>query len=338
MKGLDDNALPDNTEDSCNRVLGEVGEHDALMLPDEVVDLAGLRLTPRGTIMLRGVGEFRPTAWARSQLARLTGITLDDAAHHLDLVSDRLTSRAGRIKVRLMRDARGHGPEVIRALLDSAAAPPAEDIDVFRALTAALGDDLPGCSLRDLAITDEATYCTVLLARETVNAFGVEYRGGLHLRTSAVGAGHLALDDCWLHRENNTCRVVVAVDGVRLLDGEALPGTTTDGLVAAFTDALQRLPDRQETAIAWMRTAWWVAEPDAVNVAARLLGDIPGVLREATLRSLHEEQTRVFVDLRRADIVRTIGEVAHRAPPEVRFQMERIAGSYLAATRARGAP
>lgn len=338
MKELGGDALPDNNNDSCDRMFREVEEHDALLLPDEVVDLPGLRLTPRGTITLRNVGEFRPTAWARSQLARLTGITLDDAAHHLDLANDRLASHAGRIKVRFMRDVRGHGPAIIRALLDPAAAAMPEDIDVFRALTAALGDDLPGCSLRDLTITDEATYCTVLLARELVNAFGIEYRGGLHLRTSAVGAGHLALDDCWLHRENNTCRVLVAVDGVRLLDGETLPGTTTDGLMAAFTDALQRLPDRQETALTWMRAAHWVAEPDAVDVAARLLGDVPEALREATLRTLHEEQTRVFVDLRRADLVRTIGDVAHGAPPEVRLQMERIAGSYLAATRAQRAP
>lgn len=338
MNELGGDALPDNSDDSCKRVLREVEEHDALLLPDEVVDLAGMSLTPRGTIALHGVGEFRPTAWARSQLARLAGITLDAAAPDPGPANDRLASGGGRIMVRFQRDARGHGPAMIRALLGPAAAAPPEDIDVFSALMIALGDDLPGCHLRDLTITDEATYCTVLLGRELVNTFGIGHRGGIHLRTSAVGAGHLALDDCWLDRETNACRVLVAVGGTRLLDGEALPGTTKDALAAAFGVALQRLPGRQETALTWMRAAWWVAEPDSLNVAAGLLREVPAVLREATLRALHAEQTRVFVDLRRADVVRAIGDVARGAPPEVRFQMERIAGNYLAMTRTQRAP
>ncbi|MFO0645859.1 MAG: hypothetical protein U0326_06450 [Polyangiales bacterium] len=329
MQGLGEHPIPDDEYDIRETVERLINHLHALALPDEIVRLAETRLTGEGNITLPGDRSFPMTAWARGQLARLAGVTDDEMVADTEKVNARLANLSGEIKVRARRDPANKERTLVRACLDPAVSPRATRPS-WRALVRALGDE--EWRFRDATFSDTGFFCTVL-GDENWSAWGTDFRGGFHLFASEVGAG-IALDDCWLRREDCECRLLMAPGGERLLVLDGGHDLTEDALTSTITNALQALPARQDISFEWVRASMRVEQLRAAEAVRGMLDrrDIPEAQRRHALRAVETARASLGRELPRWATGQLIADIGYRAPPDVRFTMERLAGDYIAKT------
>ena len=320
---------------SFTSVYDDVMQRADEMLPDQVVHVADLRMTPEGHLTLPGALCYRINAHARRQIASLLGLRWDrwfssaSGEERAEEVNRRFARIPGERKIRAWADRDGQADGIARAFL-APTFTPIDDARIFRKMEAMMRGLVD--EYRFTAVfTDSTTHYTAVHA-EGLDLDGDVLHPGFHLRNSEVGASALSLDDHWLRL---VCMngLLVRVGGKRSLY-RTHRAIEDDQLAAALVIAIGRLPERWSVSFEWLRAAKSTPVPHPDDAIAAVLGDSADVPK-----ALLEEAQRIVLrdgDLTRYGVVQAITVVAHEknTDPDVRFAMERLAGDYLAATPA----
>ena len=312
----------------------DVMQRSGEMLPDQVVHVADLRMTPGGEITLPGALCYRLNPHARRQLASMLGLRWDkwfqsaSGEERAEEVNRRFQRTPGEKKVRAWADRDGQADGIARAFL-APTFTPIDDARIFERMNTMMRGLLDEYRFTSVVFTDSTTHYTAVHA-EAFDLDGDLLHPGFHLRNSEVGASALSLDDHWLRL---VCLngLMVRVGGKRSLY-RTHRAIEDDQLAAALVIAVGRLPERWKAVFAWMRSAKATPVPHPDDAVAAVLGDSAEVPK-----ALLEEAQRVVLrdgDPTRFGVVQAITLVAHHTnkDPNVRFAMERLAGDYLAAT------
>ncbi len=315
-------------------VYGDVMQRADEMLPDKVVHVADLRMTPEGHIELPGGHRYRMNDHARRQLSSLLGLRWDtwfksaSGEERAEEVNRRFSRIPGEKKIRAWKDPDGEAHGVARAVLAPGFTPidDARVIDRMHTMMKGLLDEYVFTTVR---FTETTTHYTAVHV-EAFDIGGDRLHPGFHLRNSEVGASALSLDDHWLRLVCSN-GLMVRVGGKRSLY-RTHRAIEDDQLAAALVIAIGRLPERWQVAFQWMQSAKRITVPHPDDAVDAILGDSSEVPK-----ALLEEAQRVVLregDLSRFGVVQAITLVAHTTnkDPDVRFAMERLAGDYLAAT------
>lgn len=317
-------------------VYQSVMQRSGEMLPDQVVHVADLRMTPEGNITLPGALSYRINDHAKRQISSLLGLRWEkwfgsaSGEERAEEVNRRFQRTPGEKKIRAWVDRDGQADGVARAFL-APTFTPIDDARLFDRMNTMLRGLLDEYRFTAVQFTDSTTHYTAVHT-EAFDLDGDLLHPGFHLRNSEVGASALSLDDHWLRL---VCLngLMVRVGGKRSLY-RTHRAIEDDQLAAALVIAVGRLPERWAPAFAWMQSAKRTFVPHPDDAVAAILGDSAEVPK-----GLLEEAQRVVLrdgDLTRFGVVQAITLVAHQTnkDPDVRFAMERLAGDYLAATPA----
>jgi hypothetical protein len=323
---------------SFTSVYDDVMARADAMLPDRIVHVADLRMTPEGHIELPGGTRYRLNDWARKGVASMLGLRWDrwfqsaSGEERAEEVNRRFSRTPGEKKIRAWKDPDGEAHGIARAFL----APnftPIDDARIFTRMSTMMKGLMDEYRFTSMQLTDSTTHYTAV----HVDAFDIDgdrLHPGWHLRNSEVGASALSLDDHWL-RLVCTNGLLVKVSKRSLYRTHR--AIEDDQLAAALVIAIGRLPERWRVSFEWMRTAKTLVVPHPDDAVQAILGDSAEVPK-----AFLEEAQRVVLrdgDLTRFGVVQAITLVAHTTnrDPDVRFAMERLAGDYLAATPAEAA-
>lgn len=325
-------ALPRAPERIRGQTFAEV--HDLVRdranrnFPDVVVHVEQLRATPEGTIIVPELGECRPSEYASRQLATMLGFRprwFETASpqERSEELNRRLARIPGEKKIRATRGS--DGLPVIRAFLGSNYQP----IDDLRILD--------GLATLPPALLDEYRFTHVELT-ETTSTFtavhsaghevgGDELHPGFCLRNSEVGAAPVTLDDYFVRIACMNGMVTKVGDKRSLYRRHG--AVDDDVLHTAIVTAIARLPKRwsEELVVIGRASATSVEHPDS-EVEIALAGS--GIARHL-VEAAQQEVLRAG-DRTRWGVAQAITWTAHRVNqnPDVRFEMERLAGEYLA--------
>ncbi|MDB4931683.1 MAG: hypothetical protein JWM10_4167 [Myxococcaceae bacterium] len=315
-------------------VYQDVMQRSGEMLPDQVVHVADLRMTPLGNITLPGHLCYRLNPVALRGLASMLGLRWDkwfqsaSGEERAEEVNRRFQRTPGAKKIRAWVDREDKADGVARAFL-APSFTPIDDHRIFERMHTMMRGLVDDYRFTRVEFTDSTTHYTAV-HQEAFDLDGELLHPGFHLRNSEVGASALSLDDHWMRL---VCLngLMVRVGGKRSLY-RTHRAIEDDQLAAALVIAVGRLPERWATAFAWMQSAKRIAVPHADDAVAAILGDSAEVPK-----ALLEEAQRVVLrdgDLSRFGVVQAITLVAHQTnrDPDVRFAMERLAGDYLAVT------
>jgi hypothetical protein len=306
------------------------------MLPDQVVHVADLKMTPEGTIEVPGGQQLHLNPWSQGQLATLLGLrwqrwfgsaTPEERAEE---VNRRFSRTPGEKKIKAWKDRDGKADGIARAFLPPTFTP-IDDARIFERMHTMMKGLVEEYRFTSVVFTDSTTHYTAV----HVEGFDLDGQGdllhpGFHLRNSEVGASALSLDDHWL-RLVCTNGLMVRVGGKRSLY-RTHRAIEDDQLAAALVIAIGRLPERWNVTFRFMHAARRINVPHVDDAIEAILGDSAEVPK-----ALVEESQRIALrdgDSTRFGVVQAITYVAHASQkdPDVRFAMERLAGDYLAAT------
>ncbi len=304
------------------------------MLPDRVVHVADLKMTPDGHIELPGHTRYRLNDTARRHLSSALGLRWEtwfksaSGEERAEEVNRRFSRIPGEKKIRAWRDSTGEAHGIARAFL-APTFTPIDDARLFQRMFTMMRGLIDEYVFTSVQWTETTTHYTAVHAK----AFDIDgdlLHPGFHLRNSEVGASALSLDDHWLRL---VCLngLMVRVGGKRSLY-RTHRAIEDDQLAAALVIAIGRLPERWQVAFTWMQSAKRIEVPHPDDAIEAILGD-----SSAVPRALLEEAKRFVLrdgDSSRYGVVQAITLVAHQTnkDPDVRFAMERLAGDYLAAT------
>jgi len=314
-------------------VYDEVMMRSGEMLPDQVVHVADLRMTPLGNITLPGHLTYRLNPVALRGLASMLGLRWDkwfqsaSGEERAEEVNRRFQRTPGEKKIRAWVDREDRADGVARAFL-APTFTPIDDARIFERMHTMMKGLVDEYRFTRVEFTDSTTHYTAVHT-EAFDLDGELLYPGFHLRNSEVGASALSLDDHWMR--------LVCLNGlmVRVGGKRALYRThraiEDDQLAAALVIAVGRLPERWATSFGWMQSAKRMPVPHPDDAVAAILGDSAEVPK-----AMLEEAQRVVLrdgDPTRFGVVQAITLVAHQTnkDPDVRFAMERLAGDYLAA-------
>lgn len=317
-------------------VYSDVMQRADEMLPDRVVHVADLKMTPEGAIELPGGHRYRLNDHARRQLSSLLGLRWQkwfesaSGEERAEEVNRRFSRTPGEKKIRAWKDPDGEADGIARAVL-APTFTPIDDARVIERMHTMMKGLLDEYRFTSVRFTETTTHYTAV-HMEPFDIDGDRLHPGFHLRNSEVGASALSLDDHWL-RLVCTNGLMVRVGGKRSLY-RTHRAIEDDQLAAALVIAIGRLPERWATSFEWMRAAKHTPVPHPDDAVEAILGDSAEVPK-----ALLEEAQRVVLregDATRFGVVQAITLVAHEKnkDPDVRFAMERLAGDYLAATPA----
>jgi hypothetical protein len=315
-------------------VYADVQQRADEMLPDQIVHVADLRMTPEGYVTVPGGQTLRMNEWARKQLASMLGLRWDtwfksaSGEERAEEVNRRFSRIPGEKKLRAWKDPDQKADGIVRAFL-APTFTPIDDARIFERMNTMMRGLLDEYRFTVVTMTDSTTHYTAVHI-EPFDLDGDLLHPGFHLRNSEVGASALSLDDHWL-RLVCTNGLMVRVGGKRSLY-RTHRAIEDDQLAAALVIAIGRLPERWNVAFRFMHAARHVTVPHVDDAIEAILGDSAEVPK-----ALIEESQRIALrdgDTTRFGVVQAITYVAHASQkdPDVRFAMERLAGDYLAAT------
>jgi len=305
------------------------------MLPDQIVHLADLRMTPETLVALPTGVTYALNPWARKQLASMLGLRWDrwfqsaSGEECAEEVNRRFSRLPGEIKVKAWRDSDDRANGVARAFL----APtfnPIGDARIFERMHLMMRGLLDEYRFTRVTWTDATThYSAVHLEGIDVDGRGDLHHPGFHLRNSEVGASALSLDD-YLLRLVCTNGLMVRVGGKRSLY-RTHRAIEDDALAAALVIAIGRLPERAQKVASWLVAAKGLVIPHPDDAVEAVLGDSAEVPKSVVAEA--RRLALVAGDATRFGVVQAITRAAHEAnrDHDVRFAMERLAGEFLAA-------
>ncbi len=255
------------------------------MLPDQVVHVADLRMTPEGHLQLPGAICYRLNPWSQSQLASLLGLrwqrwfasaTPEERAEE---VNRRFARTPGEKKIRAWADHDGKADGIARAVL-APTFTPIDDSRLFDRMHTMMRGLLDEYVFTRVQFTDSTTHYSAVHV-EAFDLDGDRLHPGFHLRNSEVGASALSRDDHWLRLVCSN-GLMVRVGGKRSLY-RTHRAIEDDQLAAALVIAIGRLPERWQTAFTWMQAAKHILMPHPDDASETILGDpaeVPKARRE----------------------------------------------------------
>jgi hypothetical protein len=318
----------------------ELRAHEALEEPDIVVPLNELRMTAGGHIEAPGTRALDLTDWSRGQLSTLLGVKWDrwfqtaDGAERAEEVNRRLsrTSRSIRLRTRRHPGAKPSAPHVLSALVSPAYAP-VSDVRVANILETVLAGS--GNEIRVLRheVTDRSTNYVLGIGcpHSRANSRNVgDVWGGLLVRNSGVGFASLSIS---MHLVRLLCTNGMAAPiPDAMLVRRTHRGIDEQKLIAVLAAQVTCLPARLREGIDLL------GEADRIEVDG-IPSVVEGILREEKL------PLRLMPDILSAwdreprhtafGVSQAITLAAHDASPEMRFELERAAGAYLASVTMR---
>jgi hypothetical protein len=330
------NALTIHTPTTDVTTLDDIVEQfevdEAANNPDVTVGLDHVRMAAHGTLHVPGLsGEFALNDWSRAQLAHLVGVRWDrwfenaDEEDRAEELNRRLARASGTVRVRTTKlvpeGAEANG--TIRALVSPGYTPVAD-----AHVAGLVRDALRGADTRVVryATTDLSTTVVVRVGDKlTPSAEVGALEGCIYLRNSGVGFARLVVG-LLLHRLACKNGLIVAVPGATLV--RAVHRFIDPVRIAErLTDGLRDLPAKLHRAARGMAVATGV---DVSNVEF----EVRDVLREARLPlrlvapviAAYQRERRPT----RFGIVSALTLQAQVESPEVRHDLERAAGLYLA--------
>ncbi len=308
---------------------------DAEALPDRTVQLTKVRMTVDGTLVIPSVqGSYALTEWARGQLSRAVGVNWErffqnarptDVAEEMNRRFARATETVKLRSVsRISDDTEATG--TITALVSSDYSPVPDALvgNVLRDALSSLNHDtkILRCTTTDLS----TTYVVRVGERLTPNAEVGAVEGCLYVRNSGVGFARLVVG-LLLHRLACKNGLIVSIPGATLVRS-VHRGIDIEKVRERLVAGLQGLPERIN------RSVKMLADSTHVEVANAEL-EVRDLLREARL-PLRLVPSVMAAYLRepirtRFGVSQALTLAAQSESPEVRFELERAAGLYLAA-------
>jgi hypothetical protein len=309
-------------------------ERESVTNPDVTVGLDALRMGPEGTVRIPNLqGEYALSEWARGQLGKLVGASLDrwfentEAHDRADEMNRRLARATGIVRVRTTKGA----PEGAEAdgTVSAFVSPRYTPIPDAR-VAGLLRDALRGVEDRVRVVrhtrTDLSTTFVLRVGEKlTPSAEVGAVEGCIYARNSGVGFARLVVG---LSLNRLACRngLVLALPGSTLVRAIHLH-VDQARLAHRLRDGLRDLPGKLH------RGARQMAAATSVEVNDVAL-EVRDVLREARLplrlvrpvveAYSHEPRPTRF------GISQALTLAAQAQSPEVRFELERAAGIYLA--------
>ncbi len=183
-------------------VFEEVQNRARANLPDQVVHVAALKLTPSGEIDHDG-RRFRMTEWARKQLGAFLGLSrwgkwfqTTSADERADEITRRLSRIPGKLKIRATRATDGNVDGTIRAVLAERFTP-IDDVKILGAMDKLLGRALDSFRFQRVDVTASTThYSAIQLDARNIEKGDIV--PGWHMRNSEVGASAFTIDEYWM--------------------------------------------------------------------------------------------------------------------------------------------
>lgn len=329
--------LPSGSKD-FGAVTAQVSARADLGLPDHVLGLQDLRFNGYANVEVPDVGEFALTDWSRRQLASILGVRWDKwfqtarTEEIADEVNRRLRRSNFEMKIRLARhpgDPDDHGTDgVLRAFLGPTYTP-IDDVQVFDSLRANMNSELASAKFVRTAVTDRSSHFAGVAGDpvdlDTSGKPDWVYPGFL-IRNSEVGFTALTID-VFIFRLVCTNGLMVTADGKRLLYRQHRPieagklsellGEAFSTLAASSTVAVEQLGRARSEPL---------EEPEKViEVLVRSARLPAGLVRNVT-DAYHEEPNST-----RFGVVQALTRAARALPPDSRFDLEQLAGRFLAA-------
>ena len=321
--------------DTLATLVERLDARDSEAGPDRCVQLAKVRMTAADTLVIPSVqGSFALTEWARGQLSRAVGVNWErffanarpnDIAEEMNRRFSRATET---VKLRTASrvpdgsDATG----TITALVGPDYTPIADGLvgGVLRDALASVNDDtkILRCTTTDLT----TAYVVRVGEKLTPSAEVGAIEGCIYVRNSGVGFAKLVVG-IMLHRLACKNGLIVSLPGATLVRA-VHRGLDLDRVRERLAEGLKGLPERLH------RSARMLAESTSVNVADVEL-EVRDVLREArlplrlassVLAAYEREPSRT-----RFGVSQALTLAAQNESPEVRYDLERAAGVFLAA-------
>jgi hypothetical protein len=324
---------PQSTLDS---LIAQLAEHEAREQADVVAPVGQVRLTSDGLMQVPGLyGALSLTEHARAQLARLLGVRWDtwfDGAtsrERAEEVNRRLARIPTDVQVRVRTYRRAEGSEadgVVRAFVSPTYAP-ISDLAVARLVQGALRNAQGDTRLVRADVTDLSTSYVVVLGRPfRVGDDGEvgEVFGGLVVRNSGVGYAKLSVT---LHLTRVACTngLVVPLPEASLVRSvhRGVDIARVGEKIAAGLDGVAEKLHRGARLLE-ASTRNHVENADA-EVRALLRGArLPlGLARDIMEAYAKEPRQSKF------GVSQALTLAAQRVSPEIRFDLERLAGQYL---------
>ena len=303
---------------------------------DTVVPLKDLRMEPTGEMLVPDGRRLEFTDWSRRQFSQLLGVRWDrwfspaDGEERAEEVNRRLCRRESSIRLRTTlpeRLAPGAPSRTLRAMVTPGYSPIADSF-VAEALYTSLARIEPDLRIHRVDATDRTTSYVVLIGHAFRGGDSAEVGdvwGGLVVRNSGVGFASLFASLSLIRLLCKNGMTAPLDDAVFIK--RAHRGLAHGKLVEAFTSRLSALPSRYRIAGGVLRRSTTVAVRDVESTVHELLEDhrIPLRLTAPVLDAWRREPSPTAFGVSQA-----LTSASQRQSPELRFELERAAGTYLA--------
>ena len=305
--------------------------------PDIVISLDQVRLTAAGNLNLPSLqGDYALTDWSRTQLSRLVGLASWDrwfvhasGSERAEEMNRRLARASGTVRVRSVKHRSGatEAEGAVRAIM-SPRYTPVSDAAVARTLQEALGEVESEPMLARSNMTELSTSYVVKLGKPFRAGDGGEVGevwGGLMVRNSGVGYTRLSVSLSLVRLICLNGMAAPVPDGVlvRSVHRGIDLGRVREQIVAGLDGVTARLHRSARV----LDTATRQHVEDAEREVRELLrrARLPlGLMRDVMDAYAKEPRQSRF------GVSQALTLAAQRVSPEVRFDLERIAGQYLA--------
>jgi hypothetical protein len=313
-------------------------EREALENPDVIVHLSKLRLdTEEELLAIPHHGAFRFTDWSRRQMAALVGLRWErwaenaNPAEKADELNRRFARATGEVRLRTLRspDVKTPGDGTLAALV-SPGYSPVKDSEMAKRLVTALRPVDDELALIRTDLTDRTSSFVVKVGQPyRVGGEGEvgDVWGGVLFRNSGVGYASI-LVAMFLHRLLCRNGLTAPLPDAFLLRRQhrSLDDRKLDALLA---ERFAKLPGRLHVGAALLLESR-ARRIDDVSIAVRqLLGArrLPVKLLDPILKAYDREPHASAFGLAQAMTL-----AAQDQSPEVRLDLERAAGEFLAAS------
>jgi hypothetical protein len=303
---------------------------------DLVVPLRELRLTEAGMLNAPDLGELAFTDWSRGQCAGLLGLRWDrffenaDASVRASELNGRLARADRSVKLRTRKPAGPGEPVVLRAIVSTGYVPIRDSV-VAGLLSQALAPVEPEQRLVRSGQTDMTTSYVVKVGEAFRPGGSVDVGdvwGAVTIRNSGVGHSALAIVASLVRLICRNGMHVPLGDGVLLRRSHR--GVTEEKLRELLAGRLDALPGRLAEGAEVLRRA-------RDRVVHGVKAAVSLILERAHLPKKLVDDIMAAYDLEPHPspfgVAQALTRYAQRASQELRFELERAAGRYLASFR-----
>lgn len=330
----------ENRPRTLHDLLGHFEAEESRENPDVLLPLSALRMEADGLVRVPELGMHAFTDWSRRQCAALLGVRFDrwfenaTGADRAEEMNRRFARATGKVRLRTAKMQEPIAPPdqgvdgVLRAFVTPGYSPVA-DSRLTRLVMAAIGPREEELRLVRADMTDRSTTYVVAIGEPYRKGQGGtvgEVWGGILVRNSGVGFASLLVT---LHLTRLLClNGMVAPLPDALVVRRRHRGVEDDALKGLLSEKLADLPGRLHQGQARLLAAERQQVTD-VEGTVRVILDEAGLPRRHLPRIVaaygREPHASAF------GVSQAITLAAQELAPEERFELERAAGSYLAA-------